>query len=205
MDYRQKLEETIKSLTCANKLFLHSCCAVCSSFVLEYLSHFVPITVYYYNPNIFPEAEYNKRKSEQIRLINTTDYANPVDIIDGDYDHSEFVSRIAGLENCDEGGERCAKCFEQRLEKTARFAKKHGYDYFATTLTISPHKDADVINSIGKKLSAKHQVEWLYSDFKKKDGFQKTMKIAKSKGIYIQNYCGCEFSYKKGEKNEKNF
>lgn len=178
-------------------LFLHSCCAPCSSYVLEYLCRYFKITVFYYNPNISSSQEYRKRAEEQKRLIaayNEEGKGFPIEIIEGDYVPERFFETARGLENCPEGGERCFRCFELRLRETAGRAAQGGFDYFATTLTISPLKNAQKINEIGMGLSKEFGVPWLPSDFKKKDGFKRSIELSAEYGLYRQDYCGCVYS-----------
>ena len=175
-------------------LFLHSCCAPCSSYVIEYLSNHFAITVFYYNPNIYPDTEYTFRSNEQKRLISEMKTKYPVTYIDEDYDSSQFYKAVKGLEKEPEGGKRCEKCFELRLERTAQRAAEGGFDYFATTLTISPLKNAQLINDIGNSLAEKYSVKWLPSDFKKKGGYKRSIELSKIYNLYRQNYCGCVFS-----------
>lgn len=196
------------------KLFLHSCCAPCSSYVLEYLRSFFRITVFYYNPNITSEPEYLHRVEEQKRLIRefnsqlkktgeaeeSNREAYPIEIIEGDYDKELFFDRVKGLEQCPEGGERCFVCYELRLRETARLAKEMEADYFTTTLTISPLKNAARINEIGEKLAEEFGTPFLPSDFKKKDGYKRSVELSKEYNLYRQDYCGCVFS--KLAKNE---
>ncbi len=177
------------------KLLLHSCCAPCSSYCLTQLLS-LHTTVFYYNPNLDCEAEYEKRKSEQIRLLKETGLA---DFLDCDYSPEEYLSAVKGLENEKEGGARCTVCFSLRLERTAKEAKERGYDLFGTTLTVSPHKDADRINAIGYSLQEKWGVTYLPSDFKKRDGYLTSIRLSKQYGLYRQNYCGCAFSKREEE------
>lgn len=178
-----------------SKLLLQSCCGPCSSHVLDLLSPFFEITVFYFDPNIFPEEEYLLRLDTQKQLIAAMG-SEKIALVEGEYDHESFLNAVKGLENEPEGGARCAKCFEQRLEATAKKAKEAGYDYFCTTLTVSPHKNADVINKIGFELQDKYGVKFLPSDFKKKDGYKRSIELSAKFGLYRQNYCGCEFSKK---------
>lgn len=196
MNYSLKLEETVAALSGkVPKILLHSCCAVCSSYVLDYLSRHFSIDVYYYNPNIFPDAEYQKRKAEQQRLLRETAYPHPVRYIDAGYDPRHFLDAVKGLEQEPEGSTRCERCFALRLDGTARYAAgAGGYDYIATTLTISPHKSAQAVNTAGAAAGAAHGIAWLPGDFKKKGGFQKANQLAKEKNLYRQDYCGCQFS-----------
>lgn len=181
-------------------LLLHSCCAPCSSYVLEYLSKYFKITVLYYNPNISPKEEYIHRLKEEKRLISEMSFENPVSIIDCSYDSQEFFSCAKGLEKESEGGKRCEKCFDLRLSYTAKTAKEKGFDYFATTLTISPLKNAQLINEIGESLGEKFNVKYLCSDFKKKEGYKRSIILSKEYNLYRQNYCGCIFSKAESDK-----
>ena len=177
-------------------LLLHSCCAPCSSYCLQYLSEYFSITLLYYNPNIYPEEEYFKRVEEQKRLIEEMDFKNPVSFIEGSFDPKEFYNAVKGLENIKEGGERCFRCYELRLREAAEYAKKGDFDYFTTTLSISPLKNAQKINEIGEKLAVEYGVKHLPSDFKKKEGYKKSTLLSKEYGLYRQDYCGCIFSRK---------
>lgn len=175
-------------------LLLHSCCAPCSSYTIEYLSQYFSITVLYYNPNISEQAEYEKRKSEQIRLINSMPVKNKVRFLACGYDSGEFFDIAKGYEDCREGGERCFRCYRLRLEKTARTARDNGFDYFCTTLSISPLKNAQKINQIGYETEKKYGVAWLPSDFKKREGYKRSIELSKVFDLYRQNYCGCIYS-----------
>ena len=175
-------------------ILLHSCCAPCSSHVITFLKEYFDITIIYYNPNIYPYEEYKKRKEEQIRLLNEIKSKNKLNIIDCDYDNNIYEETIKGLEKEKEGGSRCYKCFWLRLDKTAQIAKENNYDYFSTTLTISPYKNSNIINEIGKKLENIYNITWLYSDYKKKDGYKKSIQLSKKYNLYRQNYCGCIYS-----------
>jgi predicted adenine nucleotide alpha hydrolase (AANH) superfamily ATPase len=197
MDYERRLDEIMANSGDGARVLLHSCCAVCSSRALERLSGKFSVTVLYYNPNIYPREEYEKRKSEQLRLIREAAYPRAVDCLAPDYDHGEFLSISAGLESLPEGSERCERCFELRLRKAARTAAEGGYDFFATTLTVSPHKNAATINGVGEALARESGVGWLCADFKKRDGYLRATRLAELYGLYRQNYCGCEFSVKK--------
>ena len=179
------------------KLLLHSCCAPCSSSVITFLTNYFDITILYYNPNISPIEEYNKRKEEQIRLIKSIEKIGNIDIIDCDYDNDLYESKIKGYEKCPERGARCTICFNLRLEKTAEIAKKNNYDYFCSTLTVSPYKNAQLINQIGEEIGKKHDIKWLYSDFKKADGYKKSIELSKKYNLYRQDYCGCKYSKRK--------
>lgn len=175
------------------RLLLHSCCGPCSSYVLEYLSDYFDITLFFYNPNIQPAEEYEKRLLTQKKLLERAKYKNPVAFLAGEYEPQRFFEAVKGLENCREGGARCEKCFELRLSKAAEIAKKGGFDYFATTLTVSPHKNAVLINEIGGRYQ-----NYLPSDFKKREGYKRSIILSKEYELYRQGYCGCIFS--KGEK-----
>lgn len=183
------------------KLLLHACCAPCSSYCLEYLSNYFEITVFYFNPNISLKEEYEYRLNEEKRLISLMEFKNPVNIVYGEYNPNDFYTAVRGLEKEPEGGKRCEKCFRLRLEASAKEAEKLGCDYFATTLTISPLKNAQLINTIGEEKGQKYGVKWLYSDFKKKEGYKRSIILSKKYELYRQNYCGCIFSKKAVEKN----
>ena len=177
------------------KMLLHTCCAPCSTTTIERLSKEYDLTVIYYNPNIYPEEEYIKRKNEQIRYLSIlNNRGQKINMIDADYNQSEFFDAVKGLENEPEGGKRCAVCFALRLDFVAKRAKELGYDIFATSLTISPHKNAKLINEIGLAAGKKYGVEYLASDFKKQDGYKRSIEICKENCIYRQRYCGCKFS-----------
>ncbi len=201
MNYQNKLDEILKDLNGTPKLLLHTCCAPCSSYCIEYLSNYFDITVLYYNPNISPQEEYEKRKQEQIRFLKEYPSKNKLDIMDIDYNYNEFLSIAKGLEQEKEGGRRCHKCYLLRLEKTAQIAKKHHFDYFGTTLTVSPYKNSKVLNEIGKVLQEKYNVAYLFSDFKKKEGYKRSIELSKQYHLYRQDYCGCIYSKK--ERDEK--
>lgn len=194
----QKLCEKTIETACAEgkvpRLFLHSCCAPCSSYTLEYLSQYFEITVFYYNPNISPEAEYYKRVEEQKRFIEALPTKNPVHFEEGVYEPSEFYDTVKGYEKCPEGGERCFLCYELRLRESAKRAKAGGYDYFTTTLSISPLKNAAKLEEISTRLEDEYGVRHLPSDFKKKNGYKRSIELSKEYGLYRQNYCGCVFS-----------
>ena len=195
--YYEKQKEILSNIKKTKKLLLHSCCAPCSSHVITELTPYFDITILYYNPNIYPYEEYQKRKTEQIRLIKEIVKVNKIDIIDCDYDNNLYENEIKGYESCPERGARCKICFNLRLEKTAKLAKEKKYDYFGTTLTVSPYKNSDLINQIGESLSSKYQVNWLYSDFKKNNGYKNSIELSKKYNLYRQNYCGCIYSKKK--------
>lgn len=175
-------------------ILLHSCCAPCSSHVISYLSDFFNITVFYYNPNISESDEYERRAEEQKRFIKEYPSRNPVKFIEGEYRPEEYFDLIRGLEKAPEGGERCVRCYRMRLDKTAEVAKENGFDYFATTLSISPMKSSALINSIGSEAAIFHDVNYLLSDFKKKNGYKHSVELSKEYGLYRQDYCGCIFT-----------
>lgn len=181
------------------RLLLHSCCAPCSSYVIEYLSHYFSITILYYNPNIAPYNEYEKRKLEQIRLIQEMPSRYKVNFLDCSYDNDCYERAVCGLENEPERGMRCEVCFRLRLEKTAILAKENHYDYFGTTLTVSPYKNADMINEIGLSLQEVYGIPFLVSDFKKKNGYKRSIELSREYQLYRQNYCGCKYSKKEME------
>ena len=169
---------------------MHACCAPCSSYVLEYLSKYFEISVFFFNPNIYPKGEFDYRADEITRLINEMKPDN-VDLIIPEYNEMDFFNMTKGMEHVREGGERSFKCYELRLEKTAQYAKEMQFDYFTTTLTISPLKNSGKINEIGRELSEKYGVQYLYSDFKKKEGYNRSIELSKEYNLYRQNYCGC--------------
>lgn len=194
INYDIKLDEIISNLDNTPKLLLHSCCAPCSSACIERLSNFFDITIIYYNPNIEPYEEYLKRKEEEIRFISEFKTPNKLDLLDCDYDNLKYHEIIKGLENEPEGGARCHKCYRLRLEYTARKAKELNYDFFGTTLTVSPYKNSQVLNKIGEELSNIYDIKYLYSDFKKKNGYKRSIELSKDYNLYRQNYCGCIYS-----------
>lgn len=200
MNYQKELDKKIEELQKKGKiprLLLHSCCAPCSSYVLEYLSEYFNITVLYYNPNIFPPEEYGKRVDEQRMLIEKMPAKHPVTFLEGTYDREHFYSMANGLEEVKEGGIRCFRCYELRLREAARVAKEGKFDYFTTTLSISPLKNAEKLNEIGIRLGEEYDVPYLISDFKKRDGYKRSTQISREYGLYRQDYCGCEFSIRK--------
>lgn len=197
VNYQKQLDKIIEnSGDKVPSLLLHSCCAPCSSYCIEYLSQHFNITVLYYNPNIYPEAEYDKRKTEQKRLISEMETKHSVKMLDCDFESEKFYEMAKGLEECRECGERCFKCYHLRLQKTAVEAKQNNFDYFTTTLTISPLKNAEKINEIGNELADEYDIQWLPSDFKKREGYKRSIELSKVHNLYRQNYCGCVFSQK---------
>lgn len=221
-NYQKELDKLLERLSAENgqgevpRLFLHSCCAPCSSYVLEYLREYFQITVFYYNPNISMEEEYRKRVAEQKRLIHAYNeglgketqggknvMGYPIAVEEGDYEPERFFEIAKGLEQCPEGGERCFACYEQRLRKTAERAREEGFPYFATTLTISPLKNAAKLNEIGEQLAGEYGVRWLPSDFKKKNGYKRSIELSKEYDLYRQDYCGCVYSKAERERQKR--
>ena len=206
------MEKMIKDpQTKGKRLLLHSCCAPCSSYVLTYLRSTFRITVLYYNPNITSKNEYRKRAAEEKRFIDALNQdeetrsgrAFPITYVDGEYDPQTFLDAVKGYEDCPERGERCAICYRLRLSKTAEEAKRLGTDYYATTLTLSPMKDAELLNAIGQEEAVKYEVSYLSSDFKKKGGYLKSIELSKEYGLYRQDYCGCVFSKAERERDKR--
>ena len=213
-NYQKELDKIIEELGaaagCAPTLFLHSCCAPCSSYVLEYLRQYFRITVFYYNPNITEDAEYRKRVAEQKRLIaayneKLTESVEGkqggylIQVIEGDYEPNCFYEIAKGLEQCPEGGERCFACYELRLRETAKRAQEGSFDYFTTTLSISPLKNAAKLNEIGERLAQEYDIPWLPSDFKKRDGYKRSIELSREYDLYRQDYCGCVYSRRERE------
>ena len=190
MNYNEEMKKIISSFDKKHTLLLHSCCGPCSSSVIERLKDYFDITVLYYNPNIEPKEEYELRKSEQLRLLKELN----IKYLDIDYLNEEYHEKVIGYENEPENGKRCKLCYELRMEKTAKLAKENDFEYFATTLTVSPHKPSIIINEIGLSLEKEYTVKYLVSDFKKEEGYKKSIELAKEYDLYRQNYCGCLFS-----------
>lgn len=196
-NYQLMLDKEIEKIVSSGEkpsLLLHACCAPCSSYVLEYLNKYFDITIFFYNPNISPKSEFDYRVSEVKRLINELPHEGEIKFIEGEYNSSVFFDMAKGLEDIPEGGERCFKCYELRLRESAKEAVKGGFDYFTTTLSISPHKNAQKLNEIGRALSDEYGVRYLFSDFKKKDGYKRSCTLSQEYDLYRQNYCGCVFS-----------
>ena len=196
VNYQKKLDKLISEISEKNitpTLLLHSCCAPCSSYVLTYLAEYFKITVFYYNPNIYPESEYVYRVNEVKRLIEELPVKNKISFIEGEYNPDLFFEAVKGLENENEGGERCFKCYDLRIKEASEIAKREGFDYYTTTLSISPHKNAEKLNEIGEKY-ADENTRHLPSDFKKKNGFKESVRLSEKYNLYRQNYCGCVFS-----------
>lgn len=197
-NYQRKLEILINNLSGTPRLLLHCCCAPCSSYVLEYLSRFFEITCLFYNPNISPAEEYEKRAEELRRLISEQPHKNPVSIIVEKYNPQDFFAAVKGYEHIKEGGERCFRCYRLRLEMAAKYAKEYNFDYFCSTLSISPLKNARKLNEIGEELSEIYKISHFPNDFKKKGGYKRSIELSAEYDLYRQNYCGCVFS-----KNER--
>lgn len=202
-NYQKELEKLIEKQQREGgkpSLLLHSCCAPCSSYVLEYLAPYFNICDFYYNPNISPKQEYEDRKEELVRLINEMGLSTQVTFLEGAYQPEDFFAMAKGLEDLPEGGERCFKCYELRLRESAKIAKEQGTEYFATTLTISPLKNAQKLNEIGERLAEEYGVKYLPSDFKKKNGYKRSVELSAQYELYRQNYCGCVFSKRQAER-----
>lgn len=191
-NYHKDLVKLIEGLDYRPRLLLHSCCGPCSTYVLDFLKDHFDISILFYNPNIYPEEEYFYRKEEQEALVEKMGLN--IEVLPVDYRKEEFYTMAKGLEEEPENGARCLACYRLRLEEAAKVAREKGYDYFTTSLSISPHKDSQVLNQIGRTLEEKYRVKYLYSDFKKNDGFKKSVDLSKKYDMYRQDYCGCEFS-----------
>lgn len=208
INYQKLCEEEISKASAGERVpsvLLHSCCAPCSSYCIEYLSQYFRVTVFYYNPNIYPDSEYYHRVKEQQEFINRFPAKYPVGFIEGDFDTQEFYKAAKGLEQEPERGARCTECFKLRLGRTAEVASEKRFDYFTSTLTISPMKDAALLNQIGSEMGEVHGVKWLPSDFKKKNGYLRSCELSREYGIYRQDYCGCVFSYNERQKEKERF
>ncbi len=206
INYQKELDKLIDKNVKDNvvpKLLLHSCCAPCSSYCLEYLSKYFKITILYYNPNIFPKEEYLYRIKEQEKLIEKLPVINKIDFIATDYEPEKFYEIAKGLEDEPEGGKRCEKCFRLRLSYAARIAKDMNFDYFTTTLSISPLKNSEVLNRIGEDVGMEYGIKHLVSDFKKKNGYKRSVELSKEYELYRQDYCGCIYSKIEREKHKK--
>ena len=209
-NYQRELDKLIKTWQndgIVPRILLHSCCAPCSSYCMEYLRQYAKLTILYYNPNITSGQEYEKRKLEEQRLIEIYNQMDAegvhcIEMMDADYDPERFLELSKGYEECPEGGERCARCFDLRLRYTAQLAARNQFDYFATTLTISPLKNAELINQIGASIGAEYEIAYLASDFKKKDGYKRSIELSAIYDLYRQDFCGCAFS-KAQRMNEK--
>ena len=203
-NYHQKMLEMIKehcSKEEVKKLLLHSCCAPCSSYCLELLSEYFEVTVFYYNPNIYPPEEYTMRVAEQDRFVAEFPAKHKITFVEGTYDTDKFYAMAKGMENLKEGGERCFACYELRLRESAEYAKANGFDFFTTTLSISPLKNAQKLNEIGAKLEEEYGIKYLYSDFKKQNGYKRSTEISNEYDMYRQYYCG--FVYSKKQRDDE--
>ena len=200
MNYDIEMENQIKTIPEGTKLLLHACCAPCSSAVLERIANHFEITIFYYNPNITEQEEYKKRIEEIKKLISLIHPKYKVSLLEGNYEPDKFFTMAKGLEGEPERGKRCYKCYNLRLEETAKVAEQHNFPYFCTTLTLSPHKNSNWINEIGENLDSNYQTTYLYSDFKKREGYKRSIELSKEYDLYRQDYCGCIFS--KREKKE---
>ena len=196
MNYQLVLEDTLKNIKPGTKLLLHACCAPCSSYCIEYLSNYFEITVYYYNPNIDTDEEYDKRVNELKRFVSEFKTKYPVHLVILPHLQEEYNEIVVGLEDEPERGARCLKCYELRLRKSFKYAKENNFDYITTTLTLSPLKNSRVINEIGKKLEDEYDFKYLYSDFKKKEGYKRSIVLSREYNLYRQDYCGCKYSKK---------
>lgn len=211
-NYQRELEQVIQEQQRQNRvpsLLLHSCCAPCSSYVLEYLSKYFQITVFYYNPNIYPPKEYQKRVEEQKYFIQqfserqeSVSKFYPIEFVEGNFDSERFYRMAHGLELIPEGGERCFRCYELRLREAAEYAVKFAMDYFTTTLSISPQKNAEKLNEIGERVAKEYEISYLCSDFKKKNGYKRSVELSREYGMYRQDYCGCVFSRRERERQK---
>lgn len=205
-NYQKELDAVIEQVTKEGRvpsLLLHSCCGPCSSYVLEYLSRYFAITVFYYNPNIYPPEEYEHRVKEQQRFIAECTFDHPVQFVAGDYEPELFYDAVRTLEDCPEGGERCFVCYRLRLAEAAKLADELGCDYFTTTLSISPHKNAAKLNEIGEELAGITKARHLPSDFKKRGGYKRSVELSAEHGMYRQDYCGCVFSKRERERQQQ--
>lgn len=203
MNYQKELDQIIEGLTKEQRrpsLLIHSCCAPCSSYVLEYLSNYFDITIYYYNPNIYPAEEYIRRVDEQKNLIKAMPLPSEVHFVQGEFNPEQYYAIVKGLENEPEGGKRCFECYELRLREAAEYAAAKGFDYFTTTLSISPHKNAEKLNEIGGLMAKEYHVAYLPSDFKKKNGYKRSIELSKEYNLYRQDYCGCVYSMRDQKK-----
>ncbi|MCD8087183.1 MAG: epoxyqueuosine reductase QueH [Oscillospiraceae bacterium] len=198
-NYQKDLDEVIAGLDGRPRLLLQSCCGPCSSYVLEYITQYFDVTLLFYNPNIRPEAEYDRRFATLKQLLSAMPMEHPPTLREQDWQGPVFEQAVRGMESLPEGGARCTVCFQLRLEETAKQAAEASFDYFGTTLTVSPHKNAPLINQIGEGLGQKYGVKWLPSDFKKRNGYLRSIQLSKEYGLYRQEYCGCGYPEKQGQ------
>lgn len=197
MNYQLELEkklEEIAKLDSKPKLLLHACCGPCSSYVLEYLNCYFDITILYYNPNIYPDTEYVRRRDELKNFLTKFKLKDTIKVMEVPYNPDDYYNAIKGKEKLGEKSSRCYECYKLRLNKSAQYAKEHNYDYFTTTLSISPYKVSAWINEIGSTLEKKYNIKYLYADFKKKNGYKRSLELSAEYGLYRQNYCGCKYS-----------
>lgn len=202
MNFQIKCEETLEEIEKRRdvpSLLLHACCAPCSSYVLEYLSNYFKITILYYNPNIYPPLEYQRRLEELKTFLPKRNYKNSVTLVETDYIPKEYYKIVSGMEALGERSKRCYSCYQFRMEEAVKYALKEKFDYFTTTLSISPYKNSNWINEIGEELEKKYKVSYLYADFKKKNGYKRSIELSHEYGLYRQDYCGCEYSKKERE------
>ena len=203
-NYQKILDKTIENLNGGETLLLHSCCGPCSSYVLEYLSQYFKITILFCNPNISPQSEFDKRVVEQKKVIANTKAKYPIDIIVDKYDPDEFYERVAPYKDLGEKTQRCYECYDLRIGRTFDIADEMGFDFVTTTLSVSPHKNSQWINEIGEKLEQTHKTKFLHSDFKKKNGYKRSIELSKEFDLYRQDYCGCVYSKKEAEQRHNN-
>lgn len=204
MNYQLELEKELNKIIESNKtpkLLLHACCAPCSSYVLEYLSKYFEITILYYNPNIYPETEYIRRKEELEKFLTEFKCINKVKLVEMNYDQKEYYKAIKGLETLGEKSKRCYNCYKFRMKKACIYAKENNFDYFTTTLSISPYKISSWINEIGEELEKEYDIKYLYADFKKKNGYKRSLELSKEYDLYRQEYCGCVYSKEERRNN----
>ncbi len=203
MNFQLKCDEILEKIEDRRdkpSLLLHACCAPCSSYVLEYLNKYFNITILYYNPNIYPEEEYQRRLGELKKFLMECSFTNNVSLVETTYQKEEYYDAVDGLETLGERSVRCYHCYEFRMKKACQYAKENHFDYFTTTLSISPYKNSEWVNDIGSKLERQYSIPYLYADFKKKNGYKRSLELSKEYGLYRQDYCGCEFSRKEREK-----
>ncbi len=206
MNFQVRCEEQLQEIERRREkpsLLLHACCAPCSSYVLEYLSNYFDITILYYNPNIYPEEEYRRRFMELQSFLTKVVYSHPVILLEGDYLPEEYDQACLGLEHLGERSKRCYACYHLRMKKACEYASKHSFDYFTTTLSISPYKNSDWINEIGEALEKEYGVTYLRADFKKKNGYKRSLELSREYQLYRQEYCGCQYSLEERQKKEE--
>lgn len=206
INYQRRMEEIIRGCCGEGRvptLLLHSCCGPCSTHCIHCLSEYFRVTVYYYNPNIYPPKEYRMRADEQARFVREFTARYPLEFVEGEYDSERFYRMARGMEELPEGGGRCFACYELRMRSAAEYAAEHGFDFFTTTLSVSPLKNAEKLNEIGARLEREYSpLRYLYSDFKKKDGYKRSCELSREYGMYRQDYCGCVFSMRERRDTE---